>query len=101
MELADVLAVLRAQEAALRARGIESLSVFGSVARGEAGPGSDVDLAAKLDPRAASELGLSGLARIADDMARMLDRKVDLVSEHPWAKARFKADLDRDRAVAF
>ena len=35
---AEVVARLRRREAELRARGVASLSVFGSVARGEAGP---------------------------------------------------------------
>ena len=37
----DVIARLRAHEAELRAAGIKRLSLFGSVARGEAGPDSD------------------------------------------------------------
>ena len=45
----DVIATLRAHEAELRAAGIHRLSLFGSVARGDAGPDSDVDLAAELD----------------------------------------------------
>jgi predicted nucleotidyltransferase len=40
-----LLAVLRAQEAELRARGVETLTLFGSIARGDATGASDVDLA--------------------------------------------------------
>jgi hypothetical protein len=47
--LAVVLRQLRERADDLRARGIASLSVFGSVARGDAGPGSDIDLLADLD----------------------------------------------------
>ena len=43
-ELADVLRRLRTIEASLRSRGVASLWVFGSVARGEARPDSDVDV---------------------------------------------------------
>jgi hypothetical protein len=42
---ADVLRTLRAEREALRERyGVESLALFGSVARDEAGPDSDVDV---------------------------------------------------------
>ena len=41
-----VIATLRAHEAELRRAGIRHLSLFGSVARGDAGASSDVDLAA-------------------------------------------------------
>ena len=48
----DVIATLRAHEAELRAAGIMRLSLFGSVARDNASPDSDVDLAVVLDPGA-------------------------------------------------
>jgi len=45
MKRADVLRKLRAERENLRERyGIESLALFGSVARDEAGPDSDVDV---------------------------------------------------------
>jgi predicted nucleotidyltransferase len=64
----DVLATLRAHEAELRAAGIRRLSLFGSVARGEAGPDSDVDLVVELDRDAHIDLfRLTGLEqRIAE-----------------------------------
>lgn len=40
---------LRAREPELRARGIVGLSIFGSTARGEARPDSDVDVLIELD----------------------------------------------------
>ena len=43
-QLADVVRNLRELEPKLRERGVAALWVFGSVARGEAGPESDVDL---------------------------------------------------------
>src|ERR1700676_3403119 len=45
MQRADVLRILRRERENLRERyGVESLAQFGSVARDEAGPDSDVDL---------------------------------------------------------
>lgn len=46
----QAIAVLRAHEPELRAAGVELLSVFGSVARGEATGGSDVDVVVRLTP---------------------------------------------------
>ncbi|ESQ75028.1 nucleotidyltransferase family protein [Asticcacaulis sp. AC402] len=40
-----IIAALRAHQSDLRALGVEGLSLFGSVARGEETPASDVDLA--------------------------------------------------------
>jgi uncharacterized protein len=42
-----LLAILRAHQAELRARGVESLTLFGSIVRGEANWTSDVDLAVR------------------------------------------------------
>lgn len=49
VDRADAIARLKAHEAELRAMGVTGLSLFGSVARGEARPGSDVDVVARLD----------------------------------------------------
>lgn len=50
--LGRVIARLRPLAPELRSRGVRRLCVFGSVARGEARPGSDVDLFAEFDPQA-------------------------------------------------
>jgi predicted nucleotidyltransferase len=47
-DLGEVIRRLRSIEPELRARGIRRLCLFGSLARGEAGAGSDVDLVADL-----------------------------------------------------
>lgn len=44
MDKAVVMRELRNREAQLRARGVVALYLFGSTARGEAGPESDIDL---------------------------------------------------------
>lgn len=46
MEKENVLEILRAHRDQIQRFGVRSLSVFGSVARGEAGPESDVDVLA-------------------------------------------------------
>jgi predicted nucleotidyltransferase len=49
MDRTTALATLRRYEAELKAAGIVRLSLFGSTARGEASPESDVDLMAEFD----------------------------------------------------
>jgi excisionase family DNA binding protein len=58
--------------------GIRSLAAFGSVARGEAHSDSDVDLVMELDPSA--NVGLFQHAQIAEELAALFGRPVDLVT---------------------
>jgi|Deesub1362A_J573_1020465.scaffolds.fasta_scaffold01979_11 hypothetical protein len=53
MDRDEVLKILREHKDELRRRfGVKTLVIFGSVARGEAEPGSDVDILAEFDPEA-------------------------------------------------
>jgi predicted nucleotidyltransferase len=56
MDKGSVIETLRLHEPELRAAGIVHLRLFGSVARGEASPESDVDLMADPIVRSASPL---------------------------------------------
>jgi predicted nucleotidyltransferase len=94
----QVIATLRAHEAELRQAGIRRLSLFGSVARGDAEADSDVDLAAELDPEAS--IGLFALGALERRLAELVGRKVDLLPE-PVEKQRLRANIDRDRRRAF
>lgn len=58
--------------------GVAELSVFGSVARGEAGDGSDLDLLYVLRPD--RHLGFS-INRLEDELSALFGRPVDLVSK--------------------
>ena len=62
---------------------VAELSLFGSVARGEAGPDSDVDLLYAFEPDA-----LVGweIVELEDELSELFGRRVDLVSKrylHP------------------
>jgi len=97
-DAAEIIASLRAHAAELRRAGIRHLSLFGSVARGEAGPDSDIDLLVELDPVA--HVTLIGLAGIELRLGDLLGRKVDLLPE-PVQKPRLRANVDRDRRNVF
>ena len=56
MEREAAIARLKRNKANLRALGLARLSLFGSTARGEASPESDVDLAMTLDRSAGIDL---------------------------------------------
>ncbi len=58
------------------ARGASNIRIFGSVARGEAGPNSDLDLLAEFQ-EGRSLLDLTGLER---ELEELLDCKVDLTT---------------------
>jgi predicted nucleotidyltransferase len=93
-----VIATLRAHEAELRKAGIRHLSLFGSVARGDAEDESDVDLAAELDPDAG--IGLFALGALERRLANLVGRKVDLLPE-PVEKPRLRTNIEQDRRRAF
>ena len=76
LSLEDVKGALAAHEAELKAQGVKSLAVFGSVARGDAGPGSDVDLLAEFQ----RPFGLFKFVELKAYLEIILGCSVDLVS---------------------
>ncbi len=58
---------------------VKELSLFGSAARGEMRPDSDIDLLVEFQPDAA--VGLLEHAGLMLDLEQLLGRKVDLVSK--------------------
>jgi len=102
METDDLIRALRSHQRESRAAGIRGLSLFGSAARGEAGPRSDVDVVVELDEGFA-EGGFAYFGRL-DALGRQLEgivgRKIDIVAE-PVRKARLRRRIDEDRVRAF
>jgi uncharacterized protein len=69
------IALLQADTDNLRRQfGVKSLALFGSVARDEAGPTSDVDLLVEFD----RPTGYFGLVRLEHHLQEVLGRPVDL-----------------------
>jgi predicted nucleotidyltransferase len=96
-----VITRLRAHETELRQAGVASLSVFGSVARGEERPDRDVDVVIRLDDEA-SRGGFSYFGRLdalAHRLRDIVGRPVDVVTE-PVRKDRLRRAIEKDRARA-
>ncbi|MDD2474160.1 MULTISPECIES: type VII toxin-antitoxin system MntA family adenylyltransferase antitoxin [unclassified Methanoculleus] len=74
----------------------EWIAIFGSYARGSAGPASDIDILVRF----ARKKSLFSLVRIEDELARSLRMKVDLVTEN--AVSPYLADaIYRDAVVIY
>lgn len=79
MRLRDTLQRLRPQIlAAAAANGADSVRVFGSVARGEETPESDVDFLVQLRPGRT----LLDLTRLEMELEALLGRRVDVLTEN-------------------
>ena len=93
-----VIATLRANEAALRLRGVAHAALFGSVARGQAGPHSDIDIMVEIDP--AAEVDLYDYVGITRFIGDLFAGKVD-VSNRASLKAHVRPAAERDAVHAF
>lgn len=91
MERDDVLTMLSAHREDLDRFGVESLRLFGSVARGEASPGSDVDLLVSFSKTPT----FSGYMRLRIFLEDLLGRKVDLITES-GLRDRVRPSVERD-----
>jgi uncharacterized protein len=78
--LLDEIAAIRTQVIALRERyGARRIRVFGSVARREERPDSDVDFLVDF-PRGYDKFGQR--LPLTEDLADLLHRRIDLIPEH-------------------
>jgi len=96
--LDDVLCRIRAKAPELRRRGIRHVSIFGSVARGDADADSDVDLAFEVEPGRSFSLIRIEEARLLLEDA--LDRPVDF-GEVGSLRPQVRSAFDRDRVQVF
>ncbi|MEK6323055.1 MAG: nucleotidyltransferase domain-containing protein [Acidobacteriota bacterium] len=78
---------------------IQKFSVFGSVLRDDFRPDSDVDVLVEFDPNA--KLSLFDLVHIEEELAALLDRKVDLVEAETIRNPFRRAEIMRTHEVIF
>lgn len=76
MNLKDVIGRLRGHREELEQLGVQSLAVFGSVARGDDDDDSDVDLLVEFS----RPIGFFGFFDVKERLAQILGRQVDLVT---------------------
>jgi len=76
MNRSKALELLRDHRAEMAAMGLKSVAVFGSVARNEATPGSDVDLLVEFD----SPVGLFEFFEVKSRLEEILGVRVDLTT---------------------
>lgn len=88
----------RALDALLNRYHIQQLVLFGSAARGELGPDSDIDLIVQFEPGKSPSLG--GLMEIQDALSELFGgRKVDLATPNILNNPYRKRDIEKDMKV--
>ena len=87
-----VLSILHTEWPTLHKRfGVKTLALFGSVARGEAGPESDVDLLVEFD----QPTGYFGLVRLQLYLQDCLGQNVDIGTPNSL-RAEFRQRIERE-----
>jgi predicted nucleotidyltransferase len=102
MDRQTLIQTLRAHEPELRRAGVQSLSLFGSAARGDAGPRSDVDIAVRLSDDFAHG-GFEYIGRLEDlrqRLCQIVGGEVDIIAE-PIRNDRLRRNVEEDRVLAF
>jgi uncharacterized protein len=98
MNREQAIATLRAHERELRHRGVMHAALFGSVARNEAKPASDIDILIELEPDA--PVGVFEYVGITQYLADLFPNRVD-VANRSRLKALVRPGAERDAVYAF
>ena len=94
MHLPDLLHTLHTHHPDLKALGVASLAVFGSVARGDEGEGSDIDILVSFS----KSVGVFEFLDVKAYLENLLGASVDLVTEDalkPQLRERILAEAVR------
>ncbi len=94
----EIIEKLKEREADLRAQGVAHAALFGSVARGDDRPDSDIDILVDLAP--AIVVTIFDYAGVKDFIADMFDRPVDVVSRESL-KPRLRPEAAADAIYSF
>ncbi|HKN27627.1 MAG TPA: nucleotidyltransferase domain-containing protein [Roseiarcus sp.] len=98
MDWQAIIAKLRENQAALKARGVSHAALFGSRVRGESRPGSDIDIFVEIEPSFAMDVfQYVGVVHAIEDL---FAERVD-VSNRAAMKAHVRPSAERDAIYAF
>lgn len=94
----QVIATLRAHEQELRQRGVLHVALFGSLARNDARPASDLDILVELEPDA--PVSLFEYLGITHYLSDLFPLRVD-VANRSTLKPHVRPGAERDAVYAF
>ena len=89
----EAIETLRRSEQALRGRGVVHAALFGSLARGDTRPNSDIDIMIEIDPDA--RMTVFEYVDIKDYIETLFDKPVDVVTREglkPYVRPAATAD---------
>jgi len=98
MNREQVIATLRSHAPELRHRGVRHAALFGSLARDEAKPTSDIDILIELEPDA--HVGLFGYVAITHYLSDLFPVPVD-VANKKTLRPHVRPSAERDALYAF
>jgi len=98
MDRSQILALLKKHESELRNRGVRRIALFGSAARGEARPDSDIDLMVEIDPKA--PVGVFEYVGIVQYLEDLFPNHVD-VANRESLKPLVRPAAEREAVYAF
>jgi|SRR5882724_7654154 predicted nucleotidyltransferase len=98
MKRDEIIEKLKEREADLRAQGVAHAALFGSIARGDDRPDSDIDILVDLDP--AIVVTVFDYAGVKEFIADIFDRPVDVI-DRDALKPHLRTPAARDALYAF
>jgi uncharacterized protein len=98
MNTPEIIATLRENEAALRAQGVSHVALFGSRARGDNRPDSDIDILIEIAPDA--PVGLFEYVAITQYLADLFPIRVE-VADRSTLKPLVRPSAEREAVYAF
>lgn len=98
MDRHDILSRLRENEAVLKTQGVSHAALFGSRARDDARPDSDIDIMVEIAPTA--RIGLFEYVGIVQYIEELFPVRVD-VANRAALKAQVRRQVERDAIYAF